>query len=388
MKTTAIIPARGGSKGIAGKNTRIVAGKPLIGWTIEAARSAKLVNQVLVSTDDDLIAKVALEFGARVVMRPPELSGDTASSESALLHALDWLEKEDSELPDVIAFLQCTSPLTISDDVDGTLCSLFSNEADTALAVCDFHYFIWECGNNGEFQGINHDKSIRLLRQERKPQYRETGAVYAMRTDGFLLNKHRFFGKTSFYVIPSKRVLEIDEPQDLDLARLMLESQAQKTLISSFPDSIKLIVFDFDGVMTDDTVQVDTNGIETVRCSRADGYGIEMARRAGLEMLIITKERNSVACQRAKKLKIPIFYGIDDKESALENYLAKIGVDWPNIVYVGNDINDLACIKRAGCGVAVANACSEVIESAKVKLSRSGGNHAVRELLDLILAQR
>ena len=146
----------------------------------------------MVSTDDSNIASISQDFGAEVVMRPSKISGDFDSSESALLHVLEQLEQTEAYAPDLIVFLQCTSPTTLPDDIDSTIQKLLNCKADNALAVTEFHYFLWQ-NNNGDAIGINHDKTIRLMRQERKTQYRETGAVYGMETGGFLKSKHRFF---------------------------------------------------------------------------------------------------------------------------------------------------------------------------------------------------
>ena len=220
-----IIPARGGSKGIPRKNITPLAGKPLISYTIEQACHSNFINRLVVSTDDPEIATVSQQFGAEVVRRPTELSGDMVSSESALLHTLHHLASKENYQPDLVVFLQCTSPLTLAEDIDGTVQALLHHQADTALAVTPFHYFLWREDEHGDTVGINHDKRVRLLRQQRAPQYRETGAVYVMKTQGFLENKHRFFGKTAHYVIPADRCLEIDELADLAVAEILLRHQ-------------------------------------------------------------------------------------------------------------------------------------------------------------------
>jgi N-acylneuraminate cytidylyltransferase len=224
----AIIPARGGSKGIPRKNLRFLAGKPLIAHTIEQALQARLVDRVLISTDDDEIAVVSEQYGAEVIWRPTDISGDAASSELALLHAIDYLRETEGYRPALVVFLQCTAPLTIPEDIDGTVRTLVEENADSALAVTPFHFFLWRRDKSGDAVGINHDKRLRPLRQEREPQFLETGAVYVMRTQGFKRAKHRFFGKTAMYVMPPERCLEVDEPVDFRIAEaLMREHRAR-----------------------------------------------------------------------------------------------------------------------------------------------------------------
>ena len=225
MEILAIIPARGGSKGIPHKNIVPVVGKPLIEYSIEAVKGTKLVTRLVVSTDSSEIAEVAINAGAEVVKRPASISGDTASSESALLHVLETLQKKDGYIPDILVLLQCTSPLTLAEDIDGTIRKLLDSQADTALAVAPFHYYLWKENDRGEVEGINHQKFHRPMRQERENQYIETGAVYVMRVSGFLENRHRFFGKTVMYQMPEQRCFEIDEPVDLVIAEQLLIKQ-------------------------------------------------------------------------------------------------------------------------------------------------------------------
>jgi N-acylneuraminate cytidylyltransferase len=225
MKCIAVIPARGGSKGIPKKNVQPLAGKPLVAHSISNALKTPSINRVFVSTDDSEIAAVAQEYGAEVIWRPAEISNDTATSESALLHALDHLEQTESYVPDVMVFLQCTSPLTLADDIEGTIQALLTDQADSALSVSPFHYFLWGYDKEGEVMAINHNKYFRPRRQDRDPQYVETGAVYVMRVEGFKAVKHRFFGKIAMYEMPLERRLEIDDPVDLQIAEVLIHHQ-------------------------------------------------------------------------------------------------------------------------------------------------------------------
>lgn len=224
-KIVAVIPARGGSKGIPRKNVRPLLGKPLIAYVIEAAKACRAVGRVIVSTDDAEIAEVSRAFGAEVIPRPDAISGDEASSESALLHALDVLKETDGEDPDVLVFLQCTSPLTLPEDIDGTVAALLERGADSAMTVAPTHVFLWRNDAQGEAVGVNHDKRTRPRRQDREPEYIETGAVYAMRVGGFREARHRFFGKTVMHVVPEERRVDIDSPADLALVEAMLKAR-------------------------------------------------------------------------------------------------------------------------------------------------------------------
>jgi N-acylneuraminate cytidylyltransferase len=227
-RIVAIIPARGGSKGIPRKNLKPLDGKPLVAYSIETAKAASLIDRVFVSTDDAEIAEVATYYGAETIRRPTEISDDLSSSEAALLHGLEQFQVKEGSLPEVLVFMQCTSPLTAPEDVDGAVRALLDEAADSALAVTPFHYFLWKKDIDGNAVGVNHDKAVRLMRQQRQVEYLETGAVYAMRVAGFMKYKHRFFGKTVLYVIPTERVLEIDESHDFDLAEMRLQHNRGK----------------------------------------------------------------------------------------------------------------------------------------------------------------
>jgi N-acylneuraminate cytidylyltransferase len=380
----AVIPARGGSKGIPGKNLKRIAGQPLVAWTIQAARRARHVQRVIVSTDDPAIAQVARDHGAEVVERPPELSTDAASSESALLHALDHLERTEDYRPELLVFLQCTSPLTEASDIDGAVEQLLAHQADSACSVTRFHYFVWRRAADGA-EGINHDKRVRLRRQDREPEFLETGAVYVMRVAGFRAARHRFFGTTVLYETPAERVCEIDEPIDLQLAELRLLEQRHRDRLALLPTKVAALVMDFDGVLTDDRVSVDQDGRESVTCSRADGMGLELLRKAGLPLLVLSKEQNPVVAARCKKLRVRFELGIEAKLPALLAYCEELGVAPEHVIYVGNDINDLECMRAVGCGVAVADAHPEALRAARLVLAANGGKGAVRELCELIL---
>jgi len=221
----AIIPARGGSKGIRRKNVVDVAGKPLIGWTIEACKCARRIERCIVSTDDAEVAEVAAGYGIDTVRRPRDLAGDASPVEGALLHALDAIESDGVALPERFAFLQCTSPLTLPEDIDGAIEAGERADADVVVSVTDFHYFLWSEQPDGSLVGLNHDHRVRPMRQDRPGQLLEAGSVYVIRTQGFREARHRFFGRIVPHRVPSDRVFEIDDPEDLAYAAHALASR-------------------------------------------------------------------------------------------------------------------------------------------------------------------
>lgn len=215
-ETVAIIPARGGSKGVARKNLREVGGLPLIARAIGSARAADGVDRVVVSTDDAEIAATAREWGAGVVARPADLSGDAASSESALLHALDELARLGIGVG-ILVFIQATSPFIDPADLDAAIERVRARESDSVFSAVESWGFLWRTGPAGA-TGINHDHRHRPRRQERAPELLETGAFYVMDADGFRHARHRFFGRIDVALVPETHALEIDTEQQLVLA--------------------------------------------------------------------------------------------------------------------------------------------------------------------------
>ncbi|MFN2159536.1 MAG: cytidylyltransferase domain-containing protein [Anaerolineales bacterium] len=381
----AVIPARGGSKSIPRKNLVPLAGRPLLSHSIQTALDTPEISRVVVSTDDPRIGAVALESGAQVVWRPAEISTDSSSSESALLDALEQLENQDGYHPDLVVFLQCTAPLTAVEDIRGTIRALEDERADSALAAAPFHYFIWRLDEKGQAQGINHNKDYRPLRQERAPQFIETGAVYVMQADGFKKSRHRFFGKTTIYIMPAERCFEIDEYADLQIAEMLLRKKMRSNRRSSIPSPVEALVLDFDGVFTDNRALVFQDGAEAVYCDRGDGWGLRRLKETGVPVLVLSSEPNPVVGARCAKLGLECRHGVEDKLETLLGWLREKEINPGKTVYLGNDMNDLGCLQAAGCGAVVADAHSGVRSAAKIILEHPGGRGAIRELVDLIL---
>jgi YrbI family 3-deoxy-D-manno-octulosonate 8-phosphate phosphatase len=386
MRVFAFIPARGGSKGIAKKNLQPVAGIPLVVRCVQAALRAASVHAVFVSTDDDEIAQAATAAGAEVIRRPADISGDRASSEAAVLHACDvW--KNEGRLPDAIAFLQATSPFTQPSDLDGAVAQMLSTDADVVFSVAQYHRFQWQMDEHGVMTAIGHDQERRPRRQELANRYVETGALYLMSTAGFMARKFRFFGKVVGYATDAARMHEIDDPFDLHLARAVAPLLDWQSAAERLPPTIDAVVFDFDGVMTDDAVYVDETGRETIRASRRDGLGISQLRLANVPCLVLSKERNPVVSRRCEKLRIECQQGVDEKLPALLAWLAQNNAQLNHTVYVGNDVNDLECMRAVGFAVAVGDADHRVKAAAHWVCGAFGGEGAVREVCELLLTR-
>ncbi|MEU9886113.1 N-acetylneuraminate synthase family protein [Sphaerisporangium sp. NPDC051011] len=378
LRVLAVVPARGGSAGVPLKNLAKVGGTPLVTRAVAACAGAGLIDEVIVSTDHEGIAAAAEAAGARVVRRPDELSGATASSESALLHTLDQLDAD----PEVVLLVQCTSAFIDPADLDAAVAKVLDGTADVVFSGLETHEFVWAVRDGGA-QGVNHDPAHRPRRQDREPDFRETGAFYAIRTAGLREHGHRFFGTVAVQPVPSRTALEIDTPEDLQIVRALAPLVDRPG-----PIDVDAVVTDFDGVHTDDSVHVDQDGREMVTVSRSDGLGISLLKRAGVKVLILSTERNPVVAARARKLGVPVLQGLASKRTALSEWLSVEGLDASRVAYIGNDVNDLGCMDLVGWPVTVENADPRIRAAARVVLAREGGAGAVRELCDRVLDAR
>lgn len=219
----AIIPARGGSRGVPRKNIRPLAGRPLLVHTIAQALAARCITRLVVSTDDTEIGAIARQNGAEVIWRPAEISGDTATTESALLHALDTLQVTGDYTPDLVVLLQCTSPLRLPGDIDRAVEMLLESGADSLLSVVPFSRFLWRIGADGRPQPYNYDYRRRPRRQEyASGLYMENGAIYIMRPRVLREEHNCLGGRIVCYVMHPLTAVEIDAPEDFALVEAIL----------------------------------------------------------------------------------------------------------------------------------------------------------------------
>lgn len=221
MKILCIIPARGGSKGIPKKNIIEFAGKPLISYSINQAINSKYITDVVVSSDSDEILEVSKLYGATTLKRPEELSTDTSSSESALIHTIKTLNKD----YDYIVFLQATSPLRTTKDIDNCIESLINNNLDSVFSASILEdMLIWK-SNNDSLESVNYDYKNRKRRQDSEIQYVENGSIYVFKKEGFIENNNRLFGKIGLSLMDGWKMFEIDSLEDLELCELIFKNK-------------------------------------------------------------------------------------------------------------------------------------------------------------------
>jgi len=216
-----IIPARGGSKGVPRKNIKLLAGKPLIAYTIEAALKVKALSRVVVSTEDNEIAEVSMRYGAEVIKRPSVLATDIAPTEPVLIHAVKYLKEKEGYLPDFVVLLQLTSPLRNTAIIDDCMKKILNEKLDSVLTVCEDKHFIWTFKAGKLTANYNYKKRPR--RQDYKPNYRENGAVYVTKTDLLIKTKNRLAGKIGIVAMEPEDSMEIDSEFDFWLTEQLLQ---------------------------------------------------------------------------------------------------------------------------------------------------------------------
>jgi N-acylneuraminate cytidylyltransferase len=221
----AIIPARGGSKGIPRKNIRPIAGKPLIAWTIEQALASEKITRVVVSTDDEEIRDCAQAYGADVpFLRPDKLANDSATTESAMLHCLDWLEKNEGYTASDVVLLQATSPIRVAGELDRAITEYKSKGYDSILSVCEFWHFLW---NQTEPPSASYNFRSRPRRQDilqENKKYKENGSIYISNTLKFNNEKNRICGsRIGYHLMKEEHSYEIDTLADWVVVEALLE---------------------------------------------------------------------------------------------------------------------------------------------------------------------
>jgi CMP-N-acetylneuraminic acid synthetase len=232
MKTVAFIFARGGSKGLPGKNIRPLGGKPLIAWSIEHARAVPRIERVIVSTDSDEIAKVARQYGAEVpFMRPEELSRDDSPEWLAWRHALNYLVEAEGSLPELMVSIPATAPLRLPLDIENCLDEYQKGKADMVISVTDAHrspYFNMVKENADGTVALVMPPTAALTRRQDAPSvYDMTTVAYVVQPEFVLMHQSHFEGRVRAVHVPLERAIDIDTLMDFKMAEFFL-SQSEE----------------------------------------------------------------------------------------------------------------------------------------------------------------
>lgn len=393
-----VIPARGGSKGIPRKNIKDFAGHPLIAYSIAAGLRAETVTRVIVSTDDEEIADIARQCGAETpFLRPAEFAQDSSLDLPLFQHALDWLAQHEDYYPEILVQLRPTSPIRPRRLVDEAVRLLLEHpEADSVRGVIPAGqnpHKMWRIdAETGRMRNLLDVEGIaepyNAPRQALPPVYWQTGHIDAIRPR--TIQSGSMSGTVILPVtIDPAYTVDIDTPKDWGRSEwlvlhggLELVDPGQRRPL---PETVELVVLDFDGVLTDNRVWVREDGIEMVAANRSDSWGVGLLRKAGIKVVILSTEVNPVVSARAHKMGVPVHQGVSDKAAVLVELMTEFGVQPAHTIYVGNDTNDTPCFPLVACALAPSDALSAARRRADIILNQPGGHGAVRELCDLLL---
>ncbi|MEJ2563594.1 MAG: HAD hydrolase family protein [Anaerolineales bacterium] len=349
----AIVPARAGSKSIPKKNVRLFAGHPLLAYSIAAGLQADCVSRLIVSTDDEGFADIARNYGAEVpFLRPAELAADEVTDLPVFEHVLNWLREEENYRPDVVVQLRPTSPIRPRDCVDRAVGLLLDNpRADSVRGVVPSGqnpYKMWRLAGGGSIEPLLQDageESYNMPRQELPVTYWQTGHIDAIRTET-ILEKKSMSGDTILPLLLDPRyTVDIDTLEDwrraeYTLMRGDLEAVFPGRKPRPFPSIVSMLVLDY-----------------------------------------------PVVAARCRKLGIAVKQNLADKASAMKALLEESGADPAQVIFLGNDVNDVACFPLVACALVVSDAHADARRAADLVLQNPGGYGAVRELCDMVIYQ-
>lgn len=221
----AIIPARGGSKGLPRKNILDLGGKPLIAWTIEASLSSKFITKTVVSSDDNEIIKISKQYKSDVIKRPSYLAQDTTSSEAVVNHVINELKKE-AQIFEYIVLLQPTSPLRDVENIDAAFEILFNSDATALISVNEIDNKILKAfkdNEDGYIEGVSNNKYPFIRRQNLPKTYLSNGSIYIIEEKKFSKKKKFYTNKTIKYIMDGIKSLDVDTLSDLEKAKKYLK---------------------------------------------------------------------------------------------------------------------------------------------------------------------
>lgn len=387
MKTIAFIPVRGGSKSIPLKNIKLLCGKPLVCWNIEALERCSLVDEIIVATDSEQIEQVVLNNSYKKVTiyhRSAENACDTASTESVML---EYINRGHISNDTIFMLVQATSPLTQTFHFTEAL-DLYANGMYDSMLTCVRYYrFFW----NADGTSKNYDYMCRPRRQNFSGEWMENGAFYINTVGKILNNGNRLGGKIGIYEMPEYTATEIDEPDDW----IILENLMRKYVLfrqENLKSEIKLFLSDVDGTLTDGGMYYSENSEELKKFNTRDGMGFQLLREVGIKTGIITSENTKIVENRAKKLKVD--YLVQGKRNggkleAVKEICDDLGLTWEQVAYIGDDVNCYELLQSVGVAACPADAIIGVKNIPGINMmSRKGGEGCVREFIEMIISQK
>ena len=372
MKSIGFIPLRKNSKGIKGKNKRKLLGRPLFSWVLTEAVFSDL-DEVFVYTDDkDITEFITKQYSwtskITVLDRSTESASDEASTEAAIL---EFCEKISYSF-DTFCLLQATSAFTQRDEINKALEQIQSGK-DSVLSVVKTHRFFWN--KNGTH--LNYDFMNRPRRQDFDGNLVENGAIYCTTRAALQKSKNRISGDIGIIEMSEQSYFEIDSLTDWTIVEDLLLTKLQS---NRPPAKITHLFLDVDGIFTDGRVLFSKSGELAKIFDMRDGMGLEILRQNGIEVSVMTSENSALVAARMKKLNIEnIYLGVKDKFALLQHLSQVRNIDISNIAYLGDDVNDMACMASVGWSICPNNAMEEIKRISDITLTSDSGSGAIRE---------
>ena len=383
LNVIAVIPALGRSERIPDKITLDFCGKPLVSWTIKQAKESNIITRVYIITDDEQVQRISDQYGAICLQPPEDLVARNTPAKQIIPHVLEEIEKAGEKNPDIIVFLRPDHPLRSPRYIDEAVSHLLKTSSDFLISVTVL----------GDFNAWRREGTgFKCLTAENRGQeiYLENGSLYVFRSASLWRSENSGAEKIAFWAMPLWQSQAMETEEDLEVygyyfSRKLLPQWQEKKWLQSIPAaSIDLIVYDFDGVMTDNRVIVWQDGTEAVVANRADGLGVNRLSALGIPQLILSTEANPVVEARAAKLGLEVIGSCKDKKITLQNYCEGKNYDLNRVVYLGNDVNDLEAMQMVGFPIAPADAHPEVKAVAKLVTTARGGEGVIKELAERV----
>ena len=379
MSIIAFIPARGGSKSIPEKNSKIFCGKPLIFWNLQELQKSN-VDKIVVATDSEKIKSVVNSFNfskVKVYDRSNENAQDTSSTEAVILEYISNANLSDE---DIFMLAQATSPFTQTSHFNEGL-ELFKKH-DSVLSCCESKRFSWKNG-----KALNYDIYNRPRRQDFQGTLIENGAFYISSVSSIKQSKNRISGNIGIYEMPEYTYTEIDEIEDWIVAESLMKRFVLKNEKRDF-SKIKLFLSDVDGVLTDAGMYYTESGDEFKKFCTYDGMGFQILQKSGVKVGMLTTEDRELNRRRAKKLGLDFdFHGAKDKLQIVKDLCAKENITLNEVAYIGDDVNCFGLLSHVGIAACPNNAVAKIKAIPNImQLERNGGDGVVREFVELFLS--
>lgn len=366
---------------------QFVAGKPLIVRAIDAVRSCRWADVICVVSTEPEVLDLAHRAGAATVAgiagHAEDVRSDHPAAVPLIQHALGSIRPVGDAMPEHVLWVSPSFPLVEPEDWEGAIDSVRETDIGWTFSAVEPGGAVW---SQPTVDGAAAPVAAARGSQTSGRLLIDAAAFYAFRTDA-ISRDGPLFNAALPRVLARERALEVRTQADVQAAEYILRARERDRAVRQIPRPLGAIVFDFDGVFTDNRVVVFQDGREAAVCDRADGWGLgQLKKKLTAPILVLSTERNPIVRARCEKLRLECINDVPDKLPVLREWLANKQIDPAAVVYVGNDVNDLSCMSEVGCPVAVADAYPQVKAVARIVLSAAGGKGAVRELTELVVA--